>query len=108
MAKRHDKRGRVAEPVQVYLARDERDTLKRMAEQLGLSMSDVIRRALTTLEQTVLHPDVHPGLRLIGMADRETGTAPPYDVAVQHDRFLADTADPSGRRTAKQARRRGR
>jgi hypothetical protein len=108
MAKRHDKRGRVSEPVQVYLARDERDTLKRMAEQLGLSMSDVIRRALTTLEQTILHPDVHPGLRLIGMADRETGPAPRYDVAAEHDRFLADVTDPSGRHPAKRARRRAR
>jgi hypothetical protein len=108
MKQRHDKRGRVAEPVQVYLARDERQTLKRMAEQLGLSMSDVIRRALITYEQTVLHPEVHPALRLVGLAGQEAGGPLAYDVAVEHDRFLSDVAEPSRKSPAKRAKRRGR
>ena len=37
---------RVAEPVQVYLAEPDRDRLERLAEELGLTKSDVLRRGL--------------------------------------------------------------
>jgi hypothetical protein len=50
MMKRHDKRGRVAEPVQVYLAGPDRDRLERLAQSLGLTKSDVLRRGLEALE----------------------------------------------------------
>ena len=110
MAKRHEKRDRVAEPVQVYLAQDDRETLRRLANQLGLSMSDVIRRAISALEESVLHPQHHPALRLIGMADKESAAPLPYDAAAEHDRYLADVADPAlpVPTPAKRTRRRGR
>lgn len=108
MPKRHEKGRRVAEPVQVYLAHDERQTLKRLAEQLSLSMSDVVRRAIATLEESVMHPEKHPALRLVGMVDRETVPAPPYDPAVEHDRYLADVTDPPAPRATTKRTRRGR
>jgi hypothetical protein len=40
------RRGRVAEPVQVYLERADRDRLDRLAGQLGATKSDVLRRGL--------------------------------------------------------------
>ncbi|HSA55012.1 MAG TPA: ribbon-helix-helix protein, CopG family [Gemmatimonadaceae bacterium] len=110
MAKRHEKRDRVAEPVQVYLAQDDRETLRRLANQLSLSMSDVIRRAICALEESVRHPQHHPALRLIGIAEGEAATPLPYDAAAEHDRVLADVADPAARAptAAKRTRRSGR
>ena len=108
MAKRHEKSRRVAEPVQVYLAHEERQTLKRLAEQLNLSMSDVVRRAIAALEESVMHPEKHPALRLVGMVDRDAAPTPPYDPAVEHDRFLADMTDPPALRATAKRTRRGR
>lgn len=95
----------MSEPVQVYLARDDRATLQRLAQQLGLTKSDVIRRALSVLDEHVTHPAIHPALRLIGAIDTPESKLP-YDPAVEHDRFLADAADPPAktRRKSKRAR----
>jgi len=43
-------RGRVSEPVQVYLAGPDLDRLERLASRLGATKSDVLRRGLTALE----------------------------------------------------------
>ena len=43
---------RVAEPVQVYLAEPDRDRLQRLAQELGLTKSDVLRRGLVALESS--------------------------------------------------------
>ncbi len=53
--KRGDKKtkktpARVAEPVQVYLAEPDRERLERLAQELGLTKSDVLRRGLLALE----------------------------------------------------------
>jgi hypothetical protein len=53
MKHKHDKRprtGRVAEPVQVYLDRPDRERLERLAVQLEATKSDVLRRGLEALE----------------------------------------------------------
>ena len=53
MTQRHEKRrpaGRVAEPVQVYLDRPDRERLDRLAAQLEATKSDVLRRGLEALE----------------------------------------------------------
>lgn len=109
MYKYHDKKpkkpGRVSEPVQVYLAQDDRASLQRLAQQLGVSMSDVIRRAIGVLEEHTMNPGNHPALRLIGAVDTpEQGIA--YDAAVEHDRYLAEMADPPPAAPAR--KRRGR
>jgi hypothetical protein len=107
MARYHDRKrkpGRVSEPVQVYLTQDDRATLQTLAEQLGLSMSDVIRRALSVLEQNVMDPKNHPALRLIGVIDSPEMEPLSYDAAAEHDRFLADVADPPVAPTARKHR----
>lgn len=58
MNKRHEQKkpGRVAEPVQVYLERPDRERLERLAEQLEATKSDVLRRGLEALESQVRRP----------------------------------------------------
>lgn len=80
---------RVAEPVQVYLERPDRERLERLATQLDVTKSDVLRRGLEALEHQLSDPGEHPALRVIGIAERERGR-PSGDVARDHDRYLAD------------------
>lgn len=92
MKKHHDKRTRrVAEPVQVYLEPPDRTRLERLASRLDVSKSDVLRRGLEALEHQLTDPVAHPALRIIGIAvGHSRGPSPGYDVAREHDRFLAD------------------
>jgi len=85
---------REALPLQVYLASDEQKRLERLADQLAASKSDVVRRGLLALERELLDPDVHPALRLIGIAAERTGVEA-ADAGREHDRLLAD-AEESG------------
>jgi predicted transcriptional regulator len=85
---------RVAEPVQVYLDASERARLERLAERLATTKSDVLRRAIAALEGVVSDPARHPALRVIGLAEREVSGPVTYDVAVEHDRFLAERTEP--------------
>lgn len=84
-----------AAPVQVYLAPGDRSRLERLADQLELSKSDVLRRGIEALEHQVSDPGADPILRIIGIAgdagrdDSDVG----YNVAVEHDRYLADVAE---------------
>jgi NurA-like 5'-3' nuclease len=62
MTPRHDKPrkpSRVAEPVQVYLDRPDRERLERLASQLGATKSDVLRRGLEALESLFRRPASH-------------------------------------------------
>ena len=91
----HDRK-RVSEPVQVYLESVDSQRLARLAARLDTTKSDVLRRGLEALERQVLDPAAHPALRIIGMAGRYAERPDPgYDVAVEHDRFLADGEHPS-------------
>jgi len=54
------KPGRVAEPVQVYLDRPDRERLERLASQLEATKSDVLRRGLEALESQVRRPASRP------------------------------------------------
>lgn len=92
MSNDHDNRPRrVGEPVQVYLDRSDRQRLERLTDQLDTTKSDVLRRALETLERQLLDPEQHPALQVIGLG-ADTPRAPlGYDAAREHDRFLADT-----------------
>jgi len=87
----HEKRpsGRVKEPVQVYLSPSERERLERLAAQLDATKSDVLRRGLEALEQTLTDPDRHPALRIIGIA-KTTRRTPGEDIAREHDRVIAE------------------
>ena len=99
MKRNHDRarQGRVSEPVQVYLERRDRDLLDRLATRLGASKSDILRRGLAALERQITDPSQDPVLRIIGVADASEGRDPGYDVAQEHDRFLAETETASWR-----------
>lgn len=109
------KTGRVSEaaPVQVYLGGVERERLERLADRLGATKSDVLRKGLEALERQVTDPAYHPLLSIIGIAgdagrdDSDLG----YSVAIEHDRYLADVAEAEmaeWRRERARKRRRGR
>ena len=87
------RRVRETAPLQVYLVPDERERLERLADQLGASKSDVVRRGLLALERELLSPAAHPALRLIGIADVESAAVNAPDAAREHDAVLADTEE---------------
>ncbi len=96
MKRYHDRSRGVAEPVQVYLDREDRGRLERLTAQLDTTKSDVLRRGLEALERQVMDPAEHPALRIIGLASGYPERPDPgYDVAVEHDRFLADSEEAS-------------
>lgn len=102
------KRVSEAAPVQVYLDRQSRDRLDQLAERLEMTKSDVLRRGLLALEREVSDPLSHPVLKLAAWTSG-VATALEYDVAREHDRFLADVNDPSpaGARRRRSPRARG-
>ena len=86
------KRVSEAAPVQVYLDRQSRDRLDRLAERLELTRSDVLRRGLLALEREASDPSLHPVLKLAATAVASQST-PGYDVAREHDRFRASVVE---------------
>ncbi len=91
--------------MQVYLEPSDHELLERLAIRLDATKSDVLRRGLAALERQIADPAQDPVLRLIGLADVAQGRDPGYDVAREHDRYLAETEEASWRPTR---RRRGR
>lgn len=89
------KRVSEAAPVQVYLDRQSRDRLDQLAERLDMTRSDVLRRGLIALEREASDPLSHPVLKLAASAEGAAGAGPAveYDVAREHDRFLAEVND---------------
>ena len=85
---------RESAPVQVYLDREGQDRLERLTAQLDSTRSEVLRRGLEALEQSLLDPVTHPALRVIGLVERETRPGR-TDPAREHDRVLADTEEKS-------------
>jgi Arc/MetJ-type ribon-helix-helix transcriptional regulator len=79
------------ERVQVRLPREEREALRHEAERLGLSMSEVVRRALRLAlreehqdEPAVDEiPEDHPFLRMVG-----TYASGLDDLGFNHDHYL--------------------
>jgi hypothetical protein len=107
MTKSHESRkrpARVAEPVQVYLDRPQQTLLGQLSSMLGATKSDVLRRGLAALERELSDPASHPALGLIGIAARETAAPAAYDVAREHDRYLADLEDARPRGKGRRAR----
>lgn len=80
-------------PVQVYLDRQSRDRLDRLATSMVTTKSEILRRGLLALEREVTDPGAHPALRLLGTASTEPGGVM-YDVAREHDRYLAALHEP--------------
>lgn len=75
----------VREPVQVYLAPDDRDLLSRLAEETGLSKAEILRRGVRSFARE--QAGSSPMLRFLA----ETGGEGwPKAVAVDHDAALAE------------------
>ena len=99
------RRRRVAEPVQVYLDLGDRERLERLAGRLDATKSEVLRRGLEALERMLTDPATHPSLRIIGIAaGHPRSSAPGYDVAREHDRFLGESERASWRPTPRSGR----
>ena len=81
------------EPAQVYLDASEQKRLERLTAHLDTTKSDVLRRGLEALEREVFDPDHHPALQIIGIAGAEQAPDCDFDVAQEHDRYLADLMD---------------
>ena len=84
---------RVREPVQVYLDAPEQKRLERLTAELDTTKSDILRRGLEALERELFDPEHHPALQIIGIAEGEQGREGDFDVAREHDRYLADLED---------------
>ena len=89
---------RTREPVQVYMAPGDSERLDRLTDELDTTKSDVLRRGLEALERQLLDPKHHPALRIIGIAGEEIAEEVGYDVAREHDRFVADLEDGRSRK----------
>lgn len=96
---------RAAEPVQVYLERPDAERLGRLTSQLSASKSDVLRQGLEALERQLTDPATHPALRVIGIAGPEAPAKIGYDVAREHDRFLAESEIASWKGPRRRSRR---
>lgn len=92
-------RHRVREPVQVYLDREDRDLLERMARAEGWSRAEVLRRGLRSLASRALTGKA-PGAALqslVGLIGDDP--AVPADLAERHDRYLIDADEDDARRS---------
>ena len=87
---RKPRRSSVREPVQVYLAPDDRDLLARLAEETGLSKAEILRRGVRSFARE--HGVASPMLKLAMESDARGW---PDDVAKDHDTVLAASYLPS-------------
>ena len=94
----------VREPVQVYLAPDDQTRLVRLTSQLDTTKSDVLRRGLEALERQLSDPAQHPALRAMTLGDGAMTAPVSFDVAREHDRFLADSEVASWQGTRRKKR----
>lgn len=70
----------MAEPVQVYLERPDRERLERLATALDATKSDVLRRGLAALESQVLRPASPPQKPVALPVFRGKGLQPGVDL----------------------------
>ena len=81
----------VKEPVQVYLTRQDRVLLDRVAAKSRLSRAEVLRRGLKRFGAEVL-VDENPVVKFLGeMSRADWPVDMPTDVARRHDEYLADS-----------------
>jgi hypothetical protein len=78
---------RVREQAVVYLGSGDRELLERLAEETGLSRTELFRRGLRRLAEELLEKH-SPGSSLDHLIDTAGGTDFPPDVAERHDAYL--------------------
>lgn len=87
----------VREPVQVYLEPEDRALLDRIAKKTGTSRAEILRQGIRRVGAEVLASD-SPMLKLLTSAKVTGGSRAPADVALEHDRYLADLEQESWKR----------
>jgi hypothetical protein len=75
----------VREPVQVYLAPDDRDLLNRLVAETGLTKAEILRRGMRSFARE--QSGTSPMLRFISESAQGEW---PDDVSEKHDEILAD------------------
>lgn len=75
----------VREPVQVYLASDDRDLLSRLAEETGLSKAEILRRGMRSFARE--QGGTSPMLRFVAESAPDGW---PDGVAANHDDVLSE------------------
>jgi len=78
---------RVREPIQVYLTPAERSTLDRLAQELGVSRAEVLRRGIETLGSQRARSFYDAFEPLLGACSSPEA---PTDLADRHDDYAAD------------------
>lgn len=78
---------RVREQAVVYLSARERDLLERLAEETGLSRTELFRRGLHRLADELL-TQRRPGSSLDYLVGIAEDTDAPADLAERHDHYL--------------------
>src|SRR5512141_1862836 len=93
---------KVREPVQVYLTVQDRRLLKEVAAAAGVSGAEVLRRGLRRMAGEVL-ADRNPAMQMLEeMNSAKWPSGAPRDVALNHDRYLAETyLEPAPKRRRK-------
>ncbi|MGH7674379.1 MAG: CopG family transcriptional regulator [Gemmatimonadales bacterium] len=87
MTRRKTKRPKVVrEPLQVYLERDDRALLDRLAKETGLSRAEILRRGLRSFgaQQAPLRSP------MLEFLDSIAGTDWPADIGERHDDYLEE------------------
>jgi len=89
----------VREPVQVYLDREDRELLERVARAQGWSRAEVLRRGLRGLASQGLAGGAPGGalISLVGLMG--DGPGMPADLAAGHDRHLLQADEEHERRS---------
>jgi hypothetical protein len=90
------RRRAVREPVQVYLAPEDKQLLEELAQRTGASQAEVLRRGIRRLSAELEQAE-RPGSSLsllIGALDGSPDL--PADLAARHDDYLYDTGADAG------------
>jgi Ribbon-helix-helix protein, copG family len=87
MSQRKSPRRAVREPVQVYLAPDDRKLLDSLAKATGLSRAEVLRRGIRSFAAVARSGGVKGPM--LAYLDETVDEEWPEDIAERHDEFLA-------------------
>jgi hypothetical protein len=82
----------VREPVQVYLAPDDRRLLDALARDTGLSRAEILRRGIRSFAAAARGEGVRSPM--LAFLDEMAGEDWPEGLAERHDDFLTDTNRP--------------
>lgn len=81
----------VREPLQVYLDRDDRAMLDRLAKETGLSRAEVLRRGIRSFAAEHA-PETSPMLQFLQrIAAAQWPAGMPGDIGERHDDYLAES-----------------